>query len=102
MAERDKDNREPVDLARLEKIDQVCDRFESAWRSGEHPRIEDYLGQVAEDQRGDLVKYLLPIELEYRAKGGEHPDPHEYTHPHSNAHCYTRAKQLSVPVHVHH
>ena len=29
-------------------VDQACDRFEAAWKAGERPRLEDYLGP-AED-----------------------------------------------------
>ena len=42
-----------LSLARL--VDQICDRFESAWKavaSGEeHPRIEDFLTDAPESER---------------------------------------------------
>jgi len=28
------------------RIDQLCDQFEAAWRDGEQPRIEEYLGNL--------------------------------------------------------
>ena len=39
-----KDNRESLPLSVAERIDDVCGRFESAWKAGGRPRLEDYLG----------------------------------------------------------
>ena len=30
--------------AEARQIDQICDRFEAAWKAGQRPRLEDYLG----------------------------------------------------------
>jgi serine/threonine-protein kinase len=48
------------------KVDQACDRFESAWQAGERPRLEEYLGETAEQEREALLGELLFLELEYR------------------------------------
>ena len=37
-----------LSVTQAEELDRACDRFEAAWRAGEHPRIEDHLGQAAE------------------------------------------------------
>jgi serine/threonine protein kinase len=56
----------PDDLA---WIDEVVDRFESAWRRGETPRIEDHLVGIGEGPRRDeLLKQLVAVELELRGK----------------------------------
>jgi hypothetical protein len=34
------------------RVDAACLRFERAWRSGERPRIEDYLTDAPETDRG--------------------------------------------------
>jgi hypothetical protein len=41
-------------------IDEICDRFEQAWRAGQEPRIEDFLGQMpdAEAQRQLLIELI--------------------------------------------
>src|SRR5262249_12734598 len=36
-------------------VDEICDRFEEAWRSGMSPRIEDFLAGVAEPGRPALL-----------------------------------------------
>ncbi len=54
----------PLDV--LEQIDQVCGRFEAAWESGDRPRVEDYLGAVAEPYRPALLRDLLAAELAAR------------------------------------
>jgi WD40 repeat protein len=60
------------------RVDEVCDRFEAAWRTGEAPRIEEYLETVAESERGDLLYELLALEVELRQRRGERPGPQEY------------------------
>jgi len=30
----------------INRMDEVCDRFEAAWKAGLRPRIEDYLGAL--------------------------------------------------------
>jgi serine/threonine protein kinase len=54
----------PGSLARM--VDQVCDRFETAWQSGERPSVEKYLSDVGEEERTALLSELLDIELVYR------------------------------------
>jgi hypothetical protein len=65
-------------LALAVRVDSACDRFESAWLRGEAPRIEEYLGEVPSDCRGELLQALLLVELEIRASRGETPEPVEY------------------------
>ena len=54
----------------LAGIDEACDRFEAAWKSGREPRIDDYLpvGSHAEGSspRRQLLIELVIIDLEYR------------------------------------
>ncbi|MBC8875844.1 MAG: hypothetical protein H8E44_40985, partial [Planctomycetes bacterium] len=64
-------NAKPVDVTQLERIDEICDRFEAEWKAGNRPQIEDYLSSVPEDHRGELLRCLLEQELEYREKQGE-------------------------------
>jgi serine/threonine-protein kinase len=66
----------PSDAAR--QVDGVCDRFDAEWRAGKRPRIEDYLARVGPDDRAGLLRELLAVELEYRARQGEQPRQDEY------------------------
>src|SRR4051794_22831608 len=66
----------PLDV--LNQIDGVCDRFEAAWESGDRPRVEDYLGAVAEPYRTALLRDLLAAELNARRQHGEQPEAREY------------------------
>ena len=59
-------------------MDDVCDRFEAAWKAGLRPRIEDYLGETAGPERSALWHELLVLELVYRRRQGERPTPEEY------------------------
>ena len=62
----------PLDV--LDEIDQICDRFEAAWKSGARPRIEDYLGEIALAYRPALVRDLLAAQMDARRRLGELPE----------------------------
>jgi serine/threonine protein kinase len=59
-------------------IESVCDAFETAWRQGERPAVEDQLGSAAEEVRPMLQGELIRIELEWRYLRGEAPAAEEY------------------------
>src|SRR6516162_8873811 len=59
-------------------VDAACDRFEAAWRAGDRPRIEDFLGGATESDRSGLLRHLLAVELDYRTGLRESPEPSEY------------------------
>lgn len=48
------------------QVDEVCDRFESACKAGEQPRIEDYLNECPAQVRRALLHYLIQLEEYYR------------------------------------
>lgn len=60
------------------RLDPLCQRFESAWRSGQRPRIEEYLTEVPEADRPVLLYALLRRELACRRESGETPSVEEY------------------------
>jgi WD40 repeat protein/tRNA A-37 threonylcarbamoyl transferase component Bud32 len=66
----------PLDVER--RLDQVCDRFEGAWKHGERPRIEDILAATPEAERSALLRELIPLEIAYRRLRGEQPTLAEY------------------------
>jgi serine/threonine-protein kinase len=61
-----------------QRINEVCGRFESAWRAGRRPRIEDYLGETPEPERSALTGELVALEIDYRRQAGEAPTADEY------------------------
>jgi hypothetical protein len=65
-----------ADLARA--VDAVCHRFETAWRDGRGPCIEDHLVEVPEPARPVLLAELIAVERELRAARGEQPTAAEY------------------------
>jgi len=60
------------------QVDSVCDQFESAWRQGTRPRVEDSLGDVTEPDRTAFLRELLHLDWEYRQRVGEEPTIDEY------------------------
>jgi serine/threonine protein kinase len=62
----------------VERIDEVCDRFDSAWKAGQRPRIEEYLGDTSQPERSFLLRELLRVELAHRRRGYDTLVPDEY------------------------
>ena len=65
-------------LATLLEIEEVCDRFEHAWRAGERPDLASFLAESSGPARARMLHGLLTIELDYRLSTGETPDPPSY------------------------
>ena len=59
-------------------VDEACDRFEAAWRTGDRPLIEDFLCGTTDSDRSLLLRHLLGLELDYRGGLGESPGASEY------------------------
>jgi serine/threonine-protein kinase len=56
----------------------VCDRFESAWRAGPRPVLEEYWSDCTASEAPGLLRDLLAVELPYRVRLGERPLVAEY------------------------
>jgi serine/threonine protein kinase len=70
-----RDSNEPTLIERLERM---CDGFESAWRAGRRARIEDYVAEVPAVARPEVFRELLTLEIAYRRLAGETPCPEDY------------------------
>jgi hypothetical protein len=66
----------PLPLAR--QVEAAYQRFESAWRAGQRPPIEDHLGGLPELARTALLPELLELELSCRRRAGEAVRQEEY------------------------
>jgi WD40 repeat protein/tetratricopeptide (TPR) repeat protein len=62
----------------LDRVDRLCDEFEDAWQAGQRPRIEDYLGDASGEERDELLRWLIPLDVKYRRHYGETPDLRYY------------------------
>jgi len=60
------------------QVDQICDRFEAAWRSGAPPRIESFLVEAEAPERPILLRELILLELVYRSRAGDEGLREEY------------------------
>jgi serine/threonine protein kinase/formylglycine-generating enzyme required for sulfatase activity len=69
-------------LALRRWVDQVCLRFEDAWKAAarldQRPRIDEYLGDAPQPQRSELLRQLVLLDMDYRRRSGEDPRPEEY------------------------
>src|SRR5262245_20726765 len=81
------DRSSPLPHRPFSGIAEVCERFTEAGNQGAHPRIEDYLSEVPEWARSQLLRELLLIDLERRCKQGDRPlsDEYEGRFPHEAA-----------------
>ena len=55
----------------MTSAEEVCNRFEAAWKAGERPRIEDHLSGTPGLTRPALLRELLLLELTHRRRQGE-------------------------------
>jgi Protein kinase domain len=65
-------------LAQVRQVDEACCRFEAAWKAGQRPRIEDYLGEIPEPGRRVLLSELVFLDVYHRRLHGEDPQPADY------------------------
>src|SRR6516165_4480810 len=65
-------------LSGMRRVGEICVRFEAAWKAGQRPRIEDYVGDVPEPERCHVVWELLCLELAHRRQKRETLTPEEY------------------------
>lgn len=62
-----------------QQIDEICDRFEEAWKSDAPPQLEDYLSQTPDDSASDrLFEELLRVEIEFLNQKHESPQLDDY------------------------
>ena len=77
----DKPARQSAERSQLPSalIDETCSRFETAWQSGQQPRIEDFLPAQSTDKneatRRSLLVLMVGIDLEWRWKTAAMPSP---------------------------
>jgi serine/threonine protein kinase/tetratricopeptide (TPR) repeat protein len=60
------------------QVENLCEAFETAWKTGNSLRIEDLVGNLTEPARTALLRELLLVELKYRLQRGEQPGLEEY------------------------
>ncbi|MFM7116637.1 MAG: serine/threonine protein kinase, partial [Planctomycetota bacterium] len=73
-------------------LDSLVDDFEQGWQRARRgspqqipPTIETALEQVPEEQESELLRLLIPIELEYRRASNQVPTLEDYEHLGSTA-----------------
>jgi serine/threonine-protein kinase len=59
-------------------LDQVCDRFEVAWRAGTPPRLEDFLTAAGPQVQAAFLRELVLLDVFHRRRRGEQPGPEHY------------------------
>jgi serine/threonine-protein kinase len=60
-------------LSQERVLEEVYSRFEAAWRAGQRPRIEDYLGPEPDPVRPAVLLELIALDIDYRRRAGERP-----------------------------
>jgi hypothetical protein len=67
VSQQHETERQPLTLSAEARVDQLCDDFETAWKGGQQPRLEDYLDAVVGPEREALVRELRRVDLHYRS-----------------------------------
>jgi serine/threonine-protein kinase len=79
------------------RIDQVCDRFERAWREGPRPCIEDFLVGVQAPERSSLLRELVLLDVHYRRQNGEMPRLADYSQRFPDLEAAWRSAGVAAP-----
>lgn len=66
----------PSNLEALQRLNEHCNRFEAAWKSGPRPRLEDHLADAPAD--AVLLRHLVLLDIDYRRQHGEEPRAEDY------------------------
>jgi len=67
---------EPLDV--LLRANALCNRLEAGWRRGDPPALEDLLADVPDDERAQILRRLVPLDMDYRRLAGQEPHVAEY------------------------
>jgi eukaryotic-like serine/threonine-protein kinase len=78
MSEADSTANVGTSTAADDRIDEICDQFEAPWKAGERPSVEEYLVRGDASDRGGLLRELVILDLFWRKRAGERPEPREY------------------------
>ncbi len=65
-------------VQRARHINRLCDQFEAAWDDESRPSIESFLSQAHAEDRDELLRELIGLELAFRRRAGERPELSEY------------------------
>ena len=65
------------DLSLAVRVEEVCNRFEAAWRAGV-PHIEDFLDGWQGDERRALLRELILLDSDYRRALSEEVTREQY------------------------
>jgi serine/threonine protein kinase len=77
MSEPTSSGQGTLPLSGAQRVNEVCNRFELAWKAGQRPRIEDFLGDTPEPERSALLRELLALDIDYRRRAGDQPPKEE-------------------------
>jgi eukaryotic-like serine/threonine-protein kinase len=72
------DNPSRLTASMWEEIDRICLAFEQAWQQQTRPPVQPYLESGNIDTRLPLLHELLRLDIDYRIRGGEHPELSDY------------------------
>ncbi len=67
-----------ADLSPDDRIDVLCDEFESAWRSGDRPDLRAYLNRVDPEGQARLFVELILVDWELRSSQHDQPTWNDY------------------------
>jgi WD40 repeat protein/tRNA A-37 threonylcarbamoyl transferase component Bud32 len=62
----------------VQRLDEICDRFEADWKAGRRPHIEKYLELLNAEEQPHLLRELVGLEIDYRGRAGEQFTSEEY------------------------
>ncbi len=66
------------DASMAGRLDELCDRFEAAWKNGSAPALEDYVPELPGVSTEQGFRELLALDIAYRKKLGQAVKAEDY------------------------
>ena len=60
------------------KVDDICSRFEAAWKTGSQPHVEDHVADLSDAEKPEVLRELILLDVFYRRQRGETCLPTDY------------------------
>ena len=83
-------------------IGQLAKKYRASLTNAIRPNISDFLDSVSPEQRDELIRELVPIDVKFRKRNGEFPSIDEYFGARRNSHFDCKFDTGDIGIQIQH